>query len=194
MGKVFKDTSALIEADFSRRQEVALATGVTLLRSPTGSGKTLTIGRALEGAERSLYGVFPSDMNKEELVFARLLDRDQTGTVVWWLRNQSQARWAVSIVLPNGERHFPDFVVGVDQRRKSEDHIALAEVRDDGKTGRLFSDRNIEKVRTEHARYRSCLMVFRTEQGEWSNVAYRPELQRHQAGSKFKVDDLARIY
>lgn len=149
---------------------------------------------ALERSERNLYGVFPADMNKEELAFARVLDQDQSGTVMWWIRNQSQARWAVSIVLPNGERHFPDFVVGVDQRRKSDDHIALAEVKDDGKTGRLFSDKNIEKVRTEHARYRSCLMVFRTEQGEWFNVAYRPELQRHQAGAKFKVDDLARVY
>lgn len=147
----------------------------------------------LEPAERNLYRVFPTDLNKEELAFARLLDQDQTGTVVWWLRNPSQARWAVSIVLPNGERHFPDFVVGVDHRRRSEDHIALAEVKDDGKTGRLFSDKNIEKVRTDHARYRSCLMVFRSDEGEWFNVTYRGDLQRHHAGAKFKIDDLVRV-
>ncbi len=74
------------------------------------------------------------DMNNEELAFARVLDEDATGTVLWWLRNVSRARWAVSIVLPNGERHYPDFVIGGDARRRSEDHIALAEVKDDGRT------------------------------------------------------------
>ena len=37
-----------METDNDRRSSIALATGVTLVRAPTGSGKTLTIGRALE--------------------------------------------------------------------------------------------------------------------------------------------------
>jgi hypothetical protein len=47
--KVVSDTARLIEIDGSRRRDVARSKGITLLRSPTGSGKTLTIGRALEG-------------------------------------------------------------------------------------------------------------------------------------------------
>ena len=95
----------------------------------------------LEPAEKSLYGIFPHDMNREEEAFARILDEDPSGTVLWWLRNVSRARWAVSIVLPTGERHYPDFVVGVDARRAVTDHVALVEVKDDGTTGRLFAER-----------------------------------------------------
>lgn len=110
--------------------------------------------------------------------------------MLWWLRNVENARWAVTIVLPNGRRHFPDFVVGVDARRKSRDGIALAEVKDDGRTGRLFSTVNTDKVRTEHREYRSALMVFRNDRGQWFNVAYRADLRMHQPGSQFTIDDL----
>jgi type III restriction enzyme len=144
----------------------------------------------LERARKSLYGVFPADLNEEELAFARLVDDDQTGTIMWWLRNLENTRWAVSIVLPNGRRHFPDFVIGVDARRKSKDGIALVEVKDDGRTGRLFSTVNTEKVRTEHREYRSALMIFRDDRGEWFNVAYRADIQRHHVGKKFDINDL----
>lgn len=151
---------------------------------------TLQSVAVLERAERSVYGVFPDDMNGEELAFARALDEDKTGTVVWWLRNVANARWAVSIVLPNGKLHYPDFVVGVDARRKTPDGIALVEVKDDGRTGRLYAEVNTDKVRTEHREYRSALMVFRDERGQWFNVAYRADIQRHQIGKKFDIDDL----
>ena len=129
-------------------------------------------------------------MNQEELAFARLLDDDTSGTVLWWLGNPENVRWAVTIVLPNGRRHFPDFVIGIDGRRKSQDHIALVEVKDDGKTGRLFSTTNTDKIRTEHSLYRSALMVFRDERGQWINVAYNAAIQRHQATKPFDIEDL----
>jgi len=144
----------------------------------------------LPRAAKNVYGVFPSEMNREELAFAQMLDDDKTGTVQWWLRNPENARWAVTIVLPNGRRHFPDFVIGVDPRRRSEDSIVLAEVKDDGTTGRLFSSANTDKVRSEHSRYRSALMVFRDPRGQWFKVAYRPDLQIHVPGSAFAIDDL----
>lgn len=144
----------------------------------------------LERADKGLYGVFPAEMNEEELAFARLLDSDQTGTVLWWLRNVENTRWAVSIVLPNGRRHFPDFVIGVTPQRRSTDSIALVEVKDDGRTGRLFATANTDKVRTEHREYRSALMVFRDDRGRWINVVYRPDLQRHDVGGQFNITDL----
>lgn len=144
----------------------------------------------LENAQKGVYGVFPEDMNIEETAFARRLDDDETGTVLWWLRNVSNARWAVSIVLPNGKLHYPDFVIGV-AGRKSEDHVALAEVKDDGSTGRLFSTVNTDKVRTTHARYHSALMVYRDgSSGEWYRVGYRADIGRHVPGDRFSVDDL----
>jgi type III restriction enzyme len=120
-----------------------------------------------------------------------MLDEDQTGTVLWWLRNVSNARWAVSIVLPNGNRHFPDFVIGVDARRRSVDNIVLAEIKDDGRDGRLFSTINTDKVRTEHSKYRSAIMIFFDYYTrEWTKVAYRPDLHRHVPSTPFNINDL----
>jgi superfamily II DNA or RNA helicase len=48
LAQVITETDRFIEADPSRSREIALQVGVSLLRSPTGSGKTLTIGRSLE--------------------------------------------------------------------------------------------------------------------------------------------------
>ncbi|GLR80266.1 DEAD/DEAH box helicase family protein (plasmid) [Azospirillum oryzae] len=144
----------------------------------------------LQRSAKSVYGVFPSTMNREERAFADLLDADTTGTVLWWLRNVENTRWAVSIVLPNGRLHYPDFVIGVDARRKSEDNIALAEVKDDGRTGRLFSRGNTDKVRSEHARYKSALMVYRDEVGDWIKAVYRADIERLTDGERFKISDL----
>lgn len=144
----------------------------------------------LERASKGLYGVFPADLNIEETAFARLLDDDRTGTVQWWLRNVENARWAVSIVLPNGKRHYPDFVIGIDARRRSEDHIALVEVKDDGRTGRLFSTVNTDKVRSSHRDYKSALMVCRNDRSIWYKVIYRPELRMHNLTDVFTIDDL----
>lgn len=144
----------------------------------------------LEHARLGLYRVFPSDLNKEELAFARLLDEDKTGTVLWWLRNPHNARWAVSIVLPNGERHFPDFVIGVNGNRRTLDNIALAEVKDDGSTGRLFSEKNGRKVRVQHSQYRRCLMVYRDDNSGWFQVAWRADLQRHVPADRFDIRQL----
>ena len=54
--QVITETDRFIDADPSRRREISLQVGVSLLRSPTGSGKTLTIGRSLEGAVGQLRG------------------------------------------------------------------------------------------------------------------------------------------
>lgn len=143
----------------------------------------------LEPSARSLYRVFPHDLNREERAFAQLLDSDDSGTVIWWLRNVENARWAVTIVLPNGKRHFPDFVIGVDGR-KTQDHVALVETKDDGETGRLFSKANTDKVRSDHSRYGSALMVYRDNDGNWSRVEYRPDFKTHVPAGPFSVREL----
>jgi type III restriction enzyme len=63
-------------------------------------------------------------------------------------------------------------------------------VKDDGRTGHLFGTVNTDKVRTEHREYRSVLMVFRNNCGQWYNVAYRADLRMHQPGNQFTVDNL----
>lgn len=132
--------------------------------------------KGLKSAAKSAYGVFPARLNKEERDFAELLDADATGTVKWWMRNPENERWATRLMLPSGHRFFPDFVVGV-AGRSTPDGIALVEIKDDGETGRLHSDRNIEKIRVQHREYRSVFWSFRDD-GTWVRAKYASGLHR----------------
>jgi len=142
----------------------------------------------LPKAHRSAYGVFPERMNFEERSFAELLDRDDNGIVKWWMRNPENERWATQLILPSGKRFFPDFVVGV-AGRSTPDQIALVEIKDDGETGRLQSDRNLEKIRVQHREYRNVTWTFRAG-GTWVRARYAPSTNRIVEGDRFQPEDL----
>lgn len=130
----------------------------------------------LSAAEKSAYGVFPHRLNKEELDFAKVLDTDTTGTVKWWMRNPENETWATRLILPSGHRFFPDFIVGV-SGRTTPDTIALVEIKDDGDTGRLHSDRNTEKIRVHHREYRNVFWTYRSD-GQWVRARYAEGLHK----------------
>lgn len=143
------------------------------------------LGPALKAA----YGVFPSDMNKEERAFAEFIDGDNTGVVKWWLRNRENAKWATRIMLPTGRRFFPDFVVGV-TNRSTPDSIALVEIKDDGVTGRLQADLNIMKIRIQHQEYKNVFWTYRTEQKMWARARYDEGLHRIVPHGAFKIAEM----
>ena len=136
-------------------------------------------------AEKSAYGVFPDRLYKNERAFAELLDGDKTGTVKWWMRNPENETWATRLILPSGHRFFPDFVVGV-SGRTTPDAIALVEIKDDGETGRLQSDRNVEKIRVQHREYRNIFWTYRSD-GTWIRACYAEGLQRIIPQDRFDV-------
>ena len=143
----------------------------------------------LRVSKKGAYGVFPHNMNKPETAFAELLDSDDTGTVLWWLRNPENFSWACQIVLPNGHRHFPDFVVGI-AGRSTPDGIVLVEIKDDGVTGRLHSVSNQLKMRTQHRAYKDVVWLFEdAPSGDWYRAEYH-ESGRIIPGKKFEVPDL----
>ncbi|MDX5595668.1 DEAD/DEAH box helicase [Pseudovibrio sp. SPO723] len=137
-------------------------------------------------ATKSAYGVFPSRMNKEERALAELLDTDDTGTVLWWLRNPENERWATRLLLPSGKNFFPDFVVGV-KGRSTPNSIALIEIKDDGATGRLQSDRNLEKIRVQHRKYNKVFWTYRNDTGTWVKAEYSEGLNRIVDRDKYEV-------
>lgn len=151
--------------------------------------------KSLETSQKNLYRVFPHNMNVEELAFARLLDQDDTGTVLWWLRNPESVTWAVSVIMPNGRRYYPDFVVCVDGRQtRNPVGLALVEVKDDGETGRLFSKGNTEKVRSLHRIYGSVLMVYRdAKDGSWMRVEYNAAARIHQPAGDVRIEELRHV-
>jgi len=142
----------------------------------------------LKEARKSAYGVFPARLNTEELNFAEVLDADGTGTVLWWMRNPENERWATRIVLPSGKNFFPDFVVGV-AGRATPNAIALVEIKDDGETGRLQSDRNIDKIRVQHREYRNVFWTYR-DSGEWVRARYAEGLHRILPRDMFQVSEM----
>ncbi|GGD44710.1 DEAD/DEAH box helicase [Sinisalibacter lacisalsi] len=142
----------------------------------------------LPPAGKSAYGVFPARLNGEEQRFAEFLDADSTGTVLWWMRNPENERWATRIVLPSGKNFFPDFVVGV-AGRATPNSIALVEIKDDGETGRLQSDRNIDKIRVQHREYRNVFWTYRMD-GQWVRAHLNEGLHRILPKDAFSISEM----
>lgn len=146
----------------------------------------------LDEARRSAHGVFPHRLNIEERKFAEFLDSDDSGTVLWWLRNPENERWATRMILPSGKRFFPDFIVGV-SRRTTTDNIALVEIKDDGETGRLQADRNIEKIRVQHREYKNVFWSYRQQDEKWVKARFDEGLHRILPSGQFKIGDMIYI-
>lgn len=142
----------------------------------------------LPTAVKGAYGVFPQRLNAEEKAFATFLDDDDTGIVKWWLRNPENETWSARLILPSGHRFFPDFVVGV-SGRTTPDSVALIEIKDDGETGRLNSERNIEKIRVQHREYRNVFWTYR-EDGTWIHARYAEGLHRIVPNDRFQIKEL----
>ncbi|MEI6675807.1 MAG: hypothetical protein WCO57_11595 [Verrucomicrobiota bacterium] len=108
----------------------------------------------LPPAYKNLYGVYPADLNPWEVEFAKLLDNDPSGTVLWWHRNPPRKKFSVAIVRPDGGRFFPDFVVGVKGRTLARDGILLIETKH-----AIGSVDSQIKATVEHKEYGKTLMI-----------------------------------
>lgn len=127
-------------------------------------------------AAKAAHGIFPGGMNKPERAFAEFLDSDQSGAVSWWLRNPENVTWATRMILPTGQRFFPDFAVGI-KGRSTRDSVALVEIKDDGVDGRLHSDKNVLKIQVQHREYRNVFWTYSGEQG-FERLTYNESLNR----------------
>lgn len=109
---------------------------------------------SLQPSFKNIYGIYPADLNPWEIEFARLLDNDPGGHILWWHRNPVKKRYSVCIVRPDGGRYFPDFVVGIKGRTISRDGILLIETKH--AIGSLDSQ---IKATVEHKAYGKALMI-----------------------------------
>jgi len=136
------------------------------------SVKSLT---ALKAARLNLYGAFPDDLNSWEVDFATYLDNDTTETVKWWHRNPPRKPYSVGIPLPGQPDFFPDFIVGVKDRKRG-DGILLAE------TKRVINDEEgnaAEKAQAEHPIYKSVMMLYWEDQKRWMTVKYDEKVDKN---------------
>jgi type III restriction enzyme len=86
------------------------------------SESPLTISRL------NVYKVYPP-MNNWEIEFARVLDSDDTDTVLWWHRNEPRKPWSINVLMENGQNFYPDFIIGIRDRAK-EDNGLLADTKE----------------------------------------------------------------
>jgi hypothetical protein len=149
-------------------------------------------GTELRQSRLGAYEFFPSNMNANERRFAELLDADETGYVLWWLRLQENASWSANLVLPNGRKFYPDFAIGI-RGRKTKDSIALVETKDDGWDGRLHSDLNRIKIRSRHLAYQNVRWTWNDDRKGWVEGVYNSQLQDIQALRPFDVENLVLI-
>jgi hypothetical protein len=58
-----------------------------------------------------------------------LLDADTSGTVEYWFRNEPRKPWSIGIVMPSGDRYFPDFADQASTGRTTGDGLLLIETK-----------------------------------------------------------------
>ena len=130
----------------------------------------------------NVYGVMPSDLNRDEVTFAELLDSDLSGTVEWWHRNEPRKPWSIGLILPNGAQYFPDFVVKVKGRNVG-DGLLLAEVKGDHI---LNSGDTLDKVLAGHQLYKRPVMLLCEDGGRVMTI-------RQNANGKNEPDQIFRV-
>jgi hypothetical protein len=138
------------------------------------------------------HGIFTSDMNGPEAAFAEMVDQDDSGTILWWLRTPHNTPWAGKLILPNGRSFFPDFAVGV-RGRSTPQQVALVEIKDDGTTGRLNADENNLKAQVQHMEYRKPFWAARGPDGTFEQLDWNSSLRRIVATERFKVQTLVLV-
>ncbi|MBL9151222.1 MAG: DEAD/DEAH box helicase family protein [Verrucomicrobiales bacterium] len=137
----------------------------------------------LRRSRANVYGVMPPDLNTWETEFATVLDLDATGTVLWWHRNPVRQPWSVEVMTLTGKSFFPDFVIGVQNRRRP-DHALLADTK-----WQFETDSEVQKLIAEHAKYGRALIVTRNSAHRWTKVQYDENRRRAVFGGEFFVED-----
>lgn len=135
----------------------------------------------------NVYGVMPQDLNGPERVFAEMLDADTTGTVAYWFRNEPRKPWSIGMVMPGGERYFPDFAVKVAGRGKGEG-LLLVETKGNHI---LNGDDTLDKVLAEHKLYGVPLMLAQDDGGRFMTVKFFANTGRNEEDQIFRVENLA---
>lgn len=166
-------------------QKEALAANVEIEEADEELPRLLTSESPLPTSRLNVYRALPPGLNSWERDFAALLDADSAGVVNWWHRNPSRQPWSVQVVLANGHGFFPDFIVGV-QGRKRELGALLADPKFAFET-----TQEMPKTRAEHPVYGRVLILNRQGGAQWRTVRFDEKLQKAVLDREFRLADAA---
>jgi hypothetical protein len=148
--------------------------------------KQIEASEAVNRANLNGYGIMPDGLNETELKFARILEADTSKTVSWWHRNEARKPSSVGIVLPDGHRYFPDFIIGVNNRLHGEGML-LVEI----KGGHILnSDDTLEKITAEHKIYGKPVMLSLQDDGQFWIMRYIESTHRIEKDQVFRVENM----
>lgn len=135
----------------------------------------------------NVYGAMPQDLNGPERAFAELLDADTSGMVEYWFRNEPRKPWSIGIVMPSGERYFPDFGIKVTGRNAGSG-VLLVETKGNHI---LNGDNTVDKVLAEHKLYGVPLMLVQDTNGRFMTVKHFSSTGRNEQDQIFRIENLA---
>jgi hypothetical protein len=148
--------------------------------------KQIEASESIERASLNSYGIIPTDLNETERLFARLLETDTSKTVQWWHRNKDRKSHSVGIVLPNGSRYFPDFIIGINNRSKGEGML-LIEI----KGGHILNSEDTqEKITAEHKIYGIPLMLTLQDDGQFWIMLLNESASKIEKDKPFRVENM----
>lgn len=147
--------------------------------------KQIEATESINRASLNSYGIMPTGLNETERKFAQLLETDTSNTIRWWHRNEDRKPHSVGIVLPNGYRYFPDFIIGVNNRTRGEG-ILLVEI----KGGHILnSDDTLDKITAEHKIYGHPIMLT-LDNGKFWMMNYIESTNRIEKEKAFRVENM----
>ena len=117
----------------------------------------------------------------------QLLDADTSGTVEYWFRNEPRKPWSIGIVMPSGDRYFPDFAIKV-AGRTAGGGLMLVETKGNHI---LNGDNTVDKVLAEHKLYGVPLMLVQDDAGRFMTVKHFPNTGRNEQDQIFRIENLA---
>lgn len=148
--------------------------------------KQIAASESINRASLNSYGIMPSDLNETERKFARILETDTSHTVAWWHRNEPRKPDSVGLVLSNGDRYFPDFIIGINNRSKGTG-ILLVETK--GKHI-VNSDETLEKITAEHTVYGKPLMLTLQNDGQFWRMRYSESTHKIEKSEPFRIENM----
>ena len=133
----------------------------------------------------NVYGAQPPGMNSWERDFSALLDADGANVVNWWHRNLPHKPWSVQVVLADGRGFFPDFVIGVEGRKKE-----LSALLADPKFAFELTQEQ-PKTYAVHPVYGRVLILSKQGGAQWMTVRFDAGQKRALLDREFRLADAA---
>jgi hypothetical protein len=163
-------------------QRAALLDGAVVQEADALPGEIASDG-PLPMSVRNVYSAMPPGLNSWEREFGDLLDSDVGGAVLWWHRNPVNKPWSVKVLLADGRGFYPDFIVGI-QNRKTESNGLLADTK-----YAYDTNKELPKILAEHASYGRVLILSKNQNQQWAIARLEPTTGKAVLGKAFRLGE-----